>query len=51
MGHDIINTITHHPCKNQPIKVVKRNQPPKGGRVLERVDQLGGFLKVSGKTK
>ena len=51
MGHDIINIITHNTFKNKPIKVIKNNQILKGGRVLERVDQRGEFLKVSGKTK
>ena len=51
MGNIMIGIVKHYPYQNKQIKVFKRNHPPKGGRVLERVNQLGGFLKESGETK
>ena len=51
MGNSMIGIIKHYPYKNNKIKVFKRNHPLKDGKVLEKMNQLGGFLKASGGTK
>ena len=51
MGNNMIGIIKKYSYQKHQIKVFKINHPPKGGRILEMVNQLQGFLKESGETK
>ena len=51
MGGIVIVIIKHYTYQKNQIKMFKRNRLQKGGRILERVNQLGGLVKESGETK